>query len=78
VRLALAEARAKQAEAELARLNAEKSAVDQAMFDPSAATAALAKLTMTELMKRRAELAAKIETAELAWMEASEAMEALD
>ncbi len=35
------------------------------------------KLTMTDLMKRRAEVSAQIETAELTWMEASEALEGL-
>ena len=68
---------AKAAETELAKLNEQLSAIDRAMFDPSSADAALAKLTMTELMKRRAEIEARIETAETAWMEASEALEAL-
>jgi ATP-binding cassette subfamily F protein 3 len=45
------------------------------MFDPSAAEAALAKLTMTELMKRRAELEEKLAQAEARWLEASEAVE---
>jgi ATP-binding cassette subfamily F protein 3 len=67
---------AKAAEAEVARLTAQRSAVDHAMFDPSAAEPALAKLTMTELMKRRAELEAKIAEAEARWLEASEAVEA--
>jgi ATP-binding cassette subfamily F protein 3 len=66
---------AKAAEAEIARLQAQRSAVDHAMFDPSAAEPALARLTMTELMKRRAELDAGLEAAEARWLEASEAME---
>jgi ATP-binding cassette subfamily F protein 3 len=66
---------AKAAETELARLAAQRSAVDHAMFDPKAAEPSLAKLTMTELIKRRAELEAKIEAAEAKWLEASEAME---
>jgi ATP-binding cassette subfamily F protein 3 len=69
--------RAKQAEAELERLTSLRSAIDHAMFDPSAAEPALAKLTMTELMKRRAETEAKVELAEAAWLEASEALEAI-
>ncbi len=68
---------AKAAEAELARLNEAKSAVDRAMFDPSSAAPEFARLTMTDLMKRRAELEGKIEAAEVTWMEASEALEAL-
>ncbi|MCX8477010.1 MAG: ABC-F family ATP-binding cassette domain-containing protein [Sphingomonas sp.] len=68
---------AKAAEFELARLTEQRSAVERAMFDPSAADAALTKLTMTELMKRRAELTDRIDAAEAAWMEASEALEAI-
>ncbi|MBS0478622.1 MAG: ABC-F family ATP-binding cassette domain-containing protein [Proteobacteria bacterium] len=68
---------AKAAETELAKLTAERSAIDRAMFDPSSADAALAKLTMTDLMKRRAEVEAKIEAAEAAWLEASEKLEAI-
>jgi ATP-binding cassette subfamily F protein 3 len=47
------------------------------MFDPPSAEAPLAKLTMTELMKRRAELETRIGLAEAAWLEASEALEAI-
>jgi len=68
---------AKTAETELARLQALLSALDKAMFDPANADAALTKLTMTDLMKRRAEVGAQIEAAELAWMEASEALEGI-
>ena len=66
---------AKAAEAELARLTEQRSVIDRAMFDPSSATPDLAKLTMTALMKHRAEVEAKIEAAEAAWMEASEKLE---
>ena len=67
--------RAKQAEAELERLTASLSKVDLAMFDPATATADLAKLTMTDLMKHRAEVQQAIAAAELAWLDASEALE---
>lgn len=67
---------AKAAEAEVEKLGQDLKAIDQAMFDPSSAKGALAKMTMTELMKRRAEVAIGIEAAELAWMEANEAIEA--
>ncbi|WP_341208854.1 ABC-F family ATP-binding cassette domain-containing protein [uncultured Sphingomonas sp.] len=67
---------ARDAEAELAKLTAERAAVDQAMFDPSKVEAKLAKLTMTELMKRRADLNDRIDAAEARWMAASEALEA--
>ena len=68
---------ARAAEAELERLTAECSQIDQAMFDPGSAAPALARLTMTDLMKRRAAVAARIERAEAAWLEASEALEAI-
>ena len=68
---------AQAAEKELARLNEAKSAIDRAMFDPGSAAPDLAKLTMTDLMKRRAELETKIAAAETAWMAASEALEAM-
>ena len=69
--------RAKQVEGDLAKLTAQRSAVDRAMFDPSGAEAALAKLTMTELMKRRAELTARVDALEAEWLQASEAAEAV-
>ncbi|MES2443717.1 MAG: ABC-F family ATP-binding cassette domain-containing protein [Pseudomonadota bacterium] len=68
---------AKDAESALARLNAQRAAVELAMFDPPSAEAGLAKLTMTELMKQRAELAGRIDAAEAAWLEASEKLEAI-
>jgi len=67
----------KKTEKALADLTATRSAIDRAMFDPSAADSAFAKLTMTELMKRRAEVETRIETAEQAWLEAGEALENL-
>ena len=67
--------RAKDAEADLAKLTDERSAVERAMFDPTTATPALAKLTMSDLIKRRADLSDRIDAAETAWMEASEALE---
>jgi ATP-binding cassette subfamily F protein 3 len=67
--------RAKAAEAEIARLGAVRSAIDRAMFDPAGAEKELAKLTMTDLMKRRAEVERKLEAAEAQWLEASEQLE---
>ena len=68
---------AKSAEEEVARLAAQRDAIDRAMIDPSSAAPWLAQMTMGQLMKRRAELDAKVEAAEAAWMEASDAAEAL-
>lgn len=64
------------AEAEVAKLSAERSAVERAMFDPSGAEPTLAKLPMGDLMRKRAEVAAKLEAAEAKWLELSEKVEA--
>jgi ATP-binding cassette subfamily F protein 3 len=69
--------RAKEAEGQLAKLNEQRSAIDRAMAEPKAADASLAKLSMGELMKRRAALEEQIQTTEAAWMEANEAIELL-
>jgi len=62
-------------EEKIAKLSTERSAIDLAMFDPSKAEARLAKLTMGDLMKRRAEVEAELEQVEAAWMAASERLE---
>ena len=69
--------RAKGAEAEVARLTTRRSAIERAMFDPSAADASLAGLAMSELMKLRADIEKQIEAAERAWLDASEALETI-
>jgi ATP-binding cassette subfamily F protein 3 len=66
---------AQDAEAMTVKLIAERSVIDRAMFDPSAAEGSLAKLSMSELSRRRADVAARLEAAEAAWLEASEAVE---
>jgi len=65
---------AKQAESAMERLTTQRTAVERAMFDPATAEGALAKLSMSDLMKRRADLTAQIEAAEATWLEASEAV----
>ncbi len=67
----------KTAEGEMAMLTAERSAIERAMFDPSSATPVHAKLSMTDLMKLRASVEAKLEAAEAAWVKASEALEVI-
>ncbi|MGN6269753.1 MAG: ABC-F family ATP-binding cassette domain-containing protein [Sphingomonas sp.] len=69
--------RIRELEAETAKLTEQRSAIDRAMFDPSSAEPALAKLTMSELMKRRADLQDRLDTAEAEWLEASEAVETI-
>jgi ATP-binding cassette subfamily F protein 3 len=62
-------------EAAIAKLNADRSAIDLAMFDPGKAEPRFAKLTMGDLMRRRADVEAALEEAEARWMEASEKLE---
>jgi ATP-binding cassette, subfamily F, member 3 len=65
----------KNAEAEIAKLEARKTELDRAMFDPGSASKQDANRSMTELMKLRADTVAGIEAAEARWVEASEAIE---
>ena len=66
---------AKAAEAEIAGLEARRTELDRAMFDPQSAASEDAARSMTELLKLRAEVSARIEAAEARWIEASEALE---
>jgi len=63
------------AEAASARLAAQCSAIDRAMFDPSGACPTLAELPMSELAQRRAAIAAELEAAEVRWLEIAEQLE---
>ena len=65
---------ASSAETEMTKLTDRRSAVERAMFDPTSATGPDAKLTMSELMKLRADITAKIDAAESKWLAASEAL----
>jgi len=67
--------KAKAAEAESARLQADCKAIDHAMFDPAAAPPELAALTMGELAQRRARVADALAAAEARWLEVSEQLE---
>lgn len=67
--------KAKAAEAESARLQADCKAIDHAMFDPAAAPPELATLTMGELAQRRAQVADALAAAEARWLEVSEQLE---
>jgi ATP-binding cassette subfamily F protein 3 len=66
---------AAEAEATSARLMAQCSAIDRAMFDPVSAPAELAALPMSELSRRRSRLAAELEAAEARWLEVSEQLD---
>ncbi|MFC7500219.1 ABC-F family ATP-binding cassette domain-containing protein [Enterovirga sp. GCM10030262] len=66
---------AKAAEADIARLEARKSEIERAMFDPGSATPADAERPMSALMRLLAEISADLAGAEARWLEASEAVE---
>jgi len=66
---------AAEAEAASARLAAQCSAIDRAMFDPANAASEFANLPMSELGKRRAEIASELKAAEARWLEANEQLE---
>ena len=63
------------AEREMAKYSAIRGEIDLAMFDPKSAGAAYAKMTMSQLMKARAEAEAGLAAAEAKWVEASEVLE---
>jgi ATP-binding cassette subfamily F protein 3 len=71
----LARKEVSEAEAAIARLQGETSRIDRAMFDPASADAELARLTMSELSRRRADLTSELERAEELWVRASERLE---
>ena len=68
----------KAAETTMATLTTRRSAIERAMFDPSSADPIDRDQTMTALMKRRADVQAKLDAAEAEWLAASEALEAAE
>jgi ATP-binding cassette subfamily F protein 3 len=66
---------AAEAEAASARLMAQRSAIERAMFDPASAPSELTNLPMSELGRRRARISAELQAAETRWLEASEQLE---
>jgi len=63
-------------EERIASLNARRSEIDRAMFDPKSASPADAKLTNGDLMKLRADVLRELDAVEAEWLEANEAIEA--
>ncbi|MDP3674561.1 MAG: ABC-F family ATP-binding cassette domain-containing protein [Novosphingobium sp.] len=63
------------AEAAIAKLQAQVSGIDRAMFDPASAEPALRNLTMGELATRRSALERELESAEVRWLDSSERRE---
>ncbi len=66
---------ARDAEGEIAKLTARRKALDEAMFAPDQAKGDLAKLSVGELMKKRAEVADRLDSLEAKWLEISEVLE---
>ncbi|PXW79080.1 ATP-binding cassette subfamily F protein 3 [Blastomonas natatoria] len=66
------------AEKQIAALQARMSEIDRAMFDPSSASGELAKLTMSELSRRRSKIADELAEVEASWLENNEMLEALE
>ena len=66
------------AEKALAKHEAALRAIDQAMYEPANAAADLAKLTMTELLARRAKVAEDMARTEAEWLALGEQLEALE
>jgi ATP-binding cassette, subfamily F, member 3 len=65
----------KDAEADMAKLEVTRSAIDKAMFDPVSAGNDYANLTMGELSQRRAKISDALDAAEAKWVAASEKLE---
>jgi ATP-binding cassette subfamily F protein 3 len=63
------------AEREIARLEARRTELERAMFDPTTASPADAAQPMSALMKLHAEAVAALAAAEVRWLDASEAIE---
>ncbi len=63
------------AEKSIARLQAQVSAIDGAMFEPAKAVPELARLSMGELSRKRAALADELATVEAKWLELGEQLE---
>ncbi len=61
----------------LANLTAKRSRIDRAMFDPATAGPEERDCSMSELSRRRGEIEKQIASAESAWMDAVEALEAV-
>ena len=68
---------AAEAEAASARLAARCSELDRAMVDPTNAPAEFAKMPMSELSRRRAQVASELQAAEARWLDANEQLERL-
>ncbi|VAV97303.1 Bis-ABC ATPase YheS [hydrothermal vent metagenome] len=66
----------KAAERDMEVSSADISAIDRAMFDPANADDKYTGLTMTDLMQQRSKVQTMLDTAEAAWLEATDMLEA--
>ena len=73
--LRLLKKRVSESEALMAKIQPQLTAIDHAMFDPASAAPDLAKLTMSELSRRRGMVAGELEAAEAEWLEAGTALD---
>jgi ATP-binding cassette subfamily F protein 3 len=67
-----------EAEVEVKRLSGQRTAIDRALFEPASAEGALKGATMSDLMKKRADVERALAKAEERWLEASEALEEVE
>ncbi len=63
------------AEKSIAKLQAQCTEIDQAMYEPANSVAHLAQKSMSELLAQRAQVTSALEEAEAAWLELSERLE---
>jgi ATP-binding cassette subfamily F protein 3 len=68
----------KKTEAEMAKLSAERSDIDRALFDPKGYDGPHKDRKASDLMKLRAEVERKLAAAEARWLEAGEALEQVE
>ena len=64
-----------EAELEVKRLTGQRTEIDRALFEPASAAGAFKGATMSDLMKKRADIERALAKAEARWLEASEALE---
>lgn len=65
----------KKLESEISKLTARRSEIDQALFDPDQASPKDKKLTVTQLMKSRADIEDELNKKEAVWLKKSEMIE---
>ncbi|GAA4050558.1 ABC-F family ATP-binding cassette domain-containing protein [Parerythrobacter jejuensis] len=67
----------KRVETVMAKLQSDRSAIDQAMYEPANAAPRLAEQPMSDLLAQRAKLSEQLDEAEAEWLSLGEALEAV-